>query len=245
MTAAAVTREILDLLLPRGCLACGMRIPPEDVNGMICPSCRVRLRPPPAPFCARCQAPRGTGQPPGEVCLECRDWPEILVSARAAVVLDPAAGALIHALKYRGWRNIAQLMGEKMLLDSPSVLVSPLVVPVPTTSWRRRTRGYNQAAVLAEVFSGFRNLPMKEVLYRGSGRTQVRLGPRERAMNVQGAFTVRTDSRSRIQGRDVILVDDVLTTGATAKAAARALEAGGAATVHLRTFARALPFSLR
>lgn len=245
MTPSAMAREILDLLLPRGCLACGLRIPPEDVDGLVCPPCRVRLRPPAAPFCPRCQAPRGTGQAQGEVCLECQDWPEILASARAAVVLDSTAGALIHALKYGGWRNIALLMGKKMPLDGASELVSPLVVPVPTTSWRRRTRGYNQAAVLAEAFSRFRNLPMKEVLDRGSGRSQVRLSPRERAMNVQGAFSLRSDSRSQIRDRNVILVDDVVTTGATAKAATRALEAGGVATVHLRTFARALPFSPR
>ena len=245
MTTPAVLQDVLDLLLPRGCLACGSRIPPEEAHALVCASCRLHLRTPPAPFCSRCQAPRGTGQAPGETCLECKDWPPVLASARAAVVLESTAGAMIHALKYRGWRNIAGLMGQKMPRDGLSALPSAPVIPVPTTSWRRRTRGYNQAAVLAREVSRLWNRPLLEALVRPSGRTQVRLGPRERAENVRGAFRVLERFRSRIQGRDVILVDDVLTTGATAQAAAKALEAAGVGSVHLRTFARALPFSLR
>lgn len=245
MTATSAVREVLDLLLPRGCLACGARIPPEQEADLVCMPCRLRLQPPPAPLCPRCQSPRGTGQASGEVCLECKDWPPVLASARAAVVMDSTAGALIHALKYRGWRNIGELMGEKMARIGVSGLRSPLVTPVPTTAWRRRTRGYNQAAVLARSIARLWDLPMEEVLVRRSGRTQVRLGPRERAENVRGAFVLPQHLRSRIRGRDVILVDDVLTTGSTARAAAAALESGGVNSVHLRTFARALPFSLR
>ena len=243
--AAPAFREVLNLFLPRGCLSCGSRIPPEEVCGLVCAPCRLRLRPIPAPFCPRCQAPRGTGQAAGEVCLECRDWPPVLVSARAAVVMDSISGALVHALKYGGWGNIAEVMGEKMALEPVAGLSSPVVVPVPTTPWRKRTRGYNQAAVLARFLGGRWALPVEEVLVRSSGRTQVKLTPRERAENVREVFHAPERFRSRIRDREVILVDDVLTTGSTARAAAKALEVGGADAVHLRTFARALSFSLR
>lgn len=245
MTIPAAVREALDLFLPRGCLACGSRIPPEDALGLVCAPCRVRLRPPPSPFCPRCQSPKGTGHAPGEICLECQDWPSALASARAAVILDPTAGALIHALKYRGWRNIASFMGQKIPRDGVSLLPGVLVIPVPTTSWRRRTRGYNQAAVLAQAVARLWGLPLVEALRRRAGRTQVRLSPRERAENVRGAFHLPERFRSQIRERDVILVDDVLTTGATARAAAEALESGGVRSIHLRSFARALPYSLR
>ena len=243
MTSSTAVRDLLDLLLPRGCLACGERIPPEEGVSLVCPPCQARLKAPPPPFCPRCQAPRGTGHAPGEICLECQDWPRILVSARAAVVLDSVSGAMIHALKYRGGGNMAEVMGEKMAKNGAPGLASPLVVPVPTTRWRRRTRGYNQAAALAEALSRSWDLPMAEVLSRRAGRTQVRLTPRERAANVRRAFDISPAGRSRIRGRDVILVDDVLTTGATARAVVKALEEGGAASVQLRTFARSLPFS--
>ena len=242
---AVAARDLLDLLLPRGCLACGARIPPERADALICPICRVGLKPPTPPFCPRCQAPRGTGQASGELCLECRQWPPVLVSARAAVILDSASGAMIHALKYRGWRNMAELMGKKMAGEGPPRGSDPVLVPVPTTAKRRRIRGYNQAAVLAGVLSRLWRLPVQELLVRPSGRSQVRLGPRERATNVEGAFQLSGGFRSRIRGHDVILVDDVLTTGATARAAALALAEGGIGRVHLRTFARALPFALQ
>lgn len=245
MTPSEVLRDVLDLLLPRGCLACGSRIPPEDPTGLACPSCRLQLRPPSPPFCSRCQAPRGTGQASGEICLECEDWPPILVSARGAVIMDSVASALIHALKYRGWRNIALLMGQKMVADGEEGPRDPLVVPIPTTRWRRRTRGYNQAEALARVFSNLAGFPLEDALVRSAGRSQVRLGPRERAANVRRAFSLKGESTCRIRGRHVILVDDVLTTGATAKAAALTLEGAGVAGVHLRTFARALPYSVR
>lgn len=245
MTRSSGATELLDLLLPRGCLACGERIPPEESDGLICPRCRSRLRPPPPPLCTRCQLPRGTAHTPGEGCEECAHWPPALDSARAAVVLDEVSGALVRALKYRGWSGLADLMSRMMTRHVPRGFVDPTVVPVPTTPWRQRTRGYNQAALLAEGVARRSSLPLVEVLRREVGRTQVNLGPRERRSNVQGAFLLAGNARSLIRGREVILVDDVLTTGATATDAVRALESGGVARIRLLTFARSLPFSER
>lgn len=156
--------------------------------------------------------------------------------------MEPPADALVHALKYGGWRSLGELLGRRMAAvcsepDRPSV-----VVPIPTTSRRRRMRGYNQAGVLAEVVARQLGLVVVEAIDRPRGGTQVRLGPRERRSNVQGSFRVPPSSRSRIRELGVILIDDVMTTGATALAAVAALADTGVESVQLVTFARALPF---
>ncbi len=116
-----------------------------------------------------------------------------------------------------------------------------VLVPVPTTRRRERARGYNQALVLAEALGRCTGYPVRDLLQRGGGsRTQVFLPPSERLANVRGAFTARPDAHVELSDRRVILVDDVLTTGATASEAARALAAVGAREVEILTFARAL-----
>ncbi len=184
----------------------------------------------------------GTGRSEDEACLECRDWPAILESARAAVVMEPPADALVHALKYGGWRSLGETMGGWMSSLCPRAGEGFIIVPIPTTPRRRRTRGYNQAEILAEVVADTTGIPLVNAMERPRGRTQVRLGPRERDSNVRGAFRLGPGQRSRIRGQRVILIDDVLTTGATARSAAETLAEGGARTVRLITFARALAF---
>lgn len=242
MRVDSLARDLVDLFLPRGCLGCGERIPPEDPEDLVCPRCRGGLRPPPPPYCQRCHLPLGTGHPPGEPCPECNRWSPELISARSSVILDSAAGALVHALKYHGWRELANFLAGRLEKELPLGLLDPVLVPVPTTRWRQWTRGYNQAALLAGALSVRTSIPKAEVLHRPEGRTQVRLGPRERRSNVQGAFVIQNDAGSPIRGREVILIDDVLTTGATALAATSALVAGGADSVRLLTFARSLPY---
>jgi len=164
------------------------------------------------------------------------------MSARAAVIMEPPADALVHALKYGGWRGLGKLMGHRMVAATPPPLGNQVVVPIPTTPRRRRARGYNQARVLAETVAREMGIPLVDALHRPRGGTQVKLGPVERRKNVEGSFRVLPLARSRIQRSEVILIDDVLTTGATALSAALILGEFGAASVRLLTFARALPF---
>ncbi len=154
---------------------------------------------------------------------------------------DPAS-ALVHSLKYGGWRPLAALMAERMALLAIPAGPDALLLPVPTTPGRRRLRGYNQAALLAHEVARRRRCPCLEALERPSGGSQVRLAPLARESNVRGTFRVRPGLGSRIVGREVILIDDVLTTGATARSAAETLTEAGVERVHLLTFARALPF---
>ena len=182
---------------------------------------------------------------PAAVCLECADWCADLGGARSAVVLRPPADDLVHGLKYGGWAELAGLMGRWMVRRSihPELASSDyVVVPVPTTKQRLRSRGYNQAHLLAAAVSHGAGRPLLEALERRhGGHTQVGLHPAQRRANVKNAFVASEDTMIELSGARVLLVDDVLTTGSTA-AAARALVQAGAAEVFLSTFARACPF---
>lgn len=242
--------RLLDVLLPTGCVVCRAWIPQEPGRpaAIVCRRCRLRLLRASWPRCPRCHAPRGTGRDETADCLECRPWPSALRRARFAHVLVPPATDLVHALKYEGWRELADPLGSSMARTvrahlpprATSVHDAPrLVVPVPTTRARIRARGYNQAAVLADVVASRLDLPWTEALVRGAAsESQTSLDPGARRANVRGAFS---PSVRDLEGRDVLLVDDVLTTGATACEAARVLMDAGAASVALVTFARALP----
>lgn len=244
MRAPAPLADLLAFFLPPRCLGCAsplaMDASPFAAPTLICPLCAAALREPPWPRCERCHFPRGTGRAPGTACLECGSWPASLGGARASAVLEPPADALVHALKYGGWQELGGPMGARMARCCP--LADHVVVPVPTTKGRAKRRGYNQAALLARSYADVLGLPFVDALERGrEGPSQVDLPPDRRRGNVQGAFRIRVRLEDEVRGRNVALIDDVLTTGATAGAAAEALERGGVAGVIVVTFARALP----
>ena len=160
------------------------------------------------------------------------------------MLLEPPADALVHALKYGGWSGLAPLMAARMSgLDLlPEGVTECAVVPVPTTRARRRRRGYNQAGLLATSLGSASGWPVIEALERGGGaRTQVSLRPMERLANVRRAFSLRDASVGPLEGIHVVLVDDVLTTGATVSAASEVLERAGVVGVSVVAFARAVP----
>lgn len=204
-----------------------------------------------------------------QACLECRGWPADLTAARHAYVLAPPATDLVHALKYEGWRELAGFMGVRMAAAAlgqgaeppagaaekrhptefrdvparwPVFIASAVVVPIPTTQGRLRSRGYNQAALLADVAAVRLGRPLvSDALVRArAGASQTALSPERRRENVRGAFE-GGGSEPRMAGQNVLLVDDVLTTGATGLEAAKTLRAAGAREVRLLTFGRALP----
>jgi ComF family protein len=242
---ASWAADLFDLVLPPGCLACGTWVPARGRVGLLCARCRSRLPRAPWPRCERCHHPLGTGRVPGSSCRACRGWPDALAAARHAVVLAPPADVLVHALKYEGWKELAPEMGRAMARALSRQDLRPgdgVVVPVPTTPERVRTRGYNQARLLADAVGDALDLTVVEALDRTrAGATQVALHPSQRRANVRGVFAVREGHSSRLQGAHVLLVDDVLTTGATAGAAASELVRTGVSQVTLLTYARALP----
>jgi ComF family protein len=235
---------LFDLLLAPVCLGCDGAIDPRADARLVCVRCRSRLRALPAPSCERCGAPRRvTGRSATEACAECTNWPDALTAARSACLLLAPADRLVHQLKYRGWPALAAPMAERMRSTRlpERMRDARLCVPVPTTDARQRERGYNQAALLAAAFANVTGRCVAHALVRGgAARSQTTLQPLARTANVAGAFRIRERSRPDMVGADVILVDDVLTTGATASECAAVLDGAGARTVSLITFARAI-----
>ncbi len=219
-------------LLPGACLVCRATAGPADP--LVCPLCQSRWRRLPEPQCERC------GQPSlldGGPCRFCAGWPEVLVRARSAVWLDDGARQAVHALKYGGWWRVAEALAGAM---RRLIEVNPraVLVPVPCSAARHRRRGYNQAERLARALGasgGWSPAPGLLVRTR-HGSTQTALSPEERRANIAEAFS----APGPVPGL-VILVDDVLTTGATLGEAALTLAEAGANSVEAVTFARAMP----
>jgi len=238
--------DLRALLLPASCFLCGARIA-MDPPALVCVRCQNRLSPPPPPLCRRCGAPVLPGPgfaPDRDACRECEIWPAELTRVRAGVVLDGQAGRLAAGLKYLGWPGLGDPMARAMTHAVAGLRLrgAPILVPIPTTPARERARGYNQARVLARALGAVRSWPTWDLLHRpAEGRSQVGLPPRYRLTNVQSAFTAHAGASSRTRGRTVVLVDDVLTTGATLAEAARTLRGAGVETVTGLVFARALP----
>jgi ComF family protein len=227
----------LDVALPTLCVACRE---PVDGDG-VCAGCWAKLSFIAPPFCPRLGIPFVYDPGSDMLSMEAIANPPAYARARAAVRYDDVARTLVHALKYQDRTDLAPAMGRWMaragheLLDDADVLV-----PVPL-HWRRAWgRRYNQSGALARVIerrTGVRMAP--EALRRiRPTEQQIGLSRTQRASNVQGAFKVATDRQSLITGRRVVLVDDVLTSGATVDACARALLRAKAASVDVLVFAR-------
>jgi len=224
----AAGRLLLDTLLPPLCPGCGEEIPSAR---WICRRCRRALRPaPPGWICFAC---RSDARPGGdrEAGYGCRVPGHDRLFGRAAYWMEPPLDALVHALKYRGRSDLARPLGRLLARRVSFEAPAAAVAAVPLHRTRLRARGYNQAGLLARAAApGWACPPVPDVLVRcRATRAQARLAESRRAANVAGAFGVR--EADWITGRTWILVDDVVTTGSTLLAAARALEAAGAARV--------------
>ena len=233
---------LLTLVLAPRCLGCGDAT--RDPAALVCGRCRSRIQPPPPPLCPRCGMPRlRTGRAPGALCQECLEWPAGLRVARSACLLHHPADALVHQLKYRGWKALGGFMADRMAavpLPADVAGEARLVVPVPTTGARLRERGYNQAEVLARAVAAATGRTLFPALGRTPGSSsQTTLQPVARMANVAGAFRPVDAAATEIAGEHLLLVDDVLTTGATVVACTEMLIAAGARCVSVLTFARA------
>jgi ComF family protein len=240
--AVSMLQAIGHLVFAPVCLACDTRVAPGIT---VCSVCRARIAPLPAPRCPRCGAPRlQTGRDDGRVCPDCAHWPPVLRFARSACALAPPADRLVYRLKYGGWHTLAGPLATYMAgasLPPEAAHEARVCVPVPTTSARRRERGYDQAVLLADAYAGRTGRRSMHALERSRGApSQTTLQAAARGANVAGAFRADARVMARLRDAHVLLIDDVLTTGATAAACATALADAGARCVTLLTFARAL-----
>jgi ComF family protein len=208
--------DLEDFALAQRCPGCGRCCGPDEVPCRACADAIPRLE---MALCARCLA-RG-GDPAG-----CSHHPGY--TTWAAWVYEERAALAIHALKYHGRPRLARRLGAVIAAALPAAYRPDLVLAVPLHSARQRERGYNQAAWLADAVAERLRCPRgPEVLERSRAtRPQARLGPAARRANLGGAFRVRQPWA--LERRNVLVVDDVMTTGSTLEACLAALEACGA-----------------
>jgi len=230
-------RAAIGLLYPPGCIAC--QAATAEPHGL-CAACWSGIRFIERPFCERLGTPFQVdlGQPllsPAAIAD-----PPVFERARAVAEYDGTASLLVHRLKYNDRPELARALGAMMVRAGAELLRdADVIVPVPLHRWRLWRRHFNQAMALAKVAAEGGGVSCDPSLLARVRRTrrQVGLTKAQRRENLQGAFRVPSDAKARLEGKRVLLIDDVLTTGSTANAAARALLRGGAAAVDVLTFA--------
>jgi ComF family protein len=228
----------LDTALPPLCPSCREQVADP---GALCAGCWSQLSFISRPYCERLGTPFAFDPGPGIVSAQALADPPAFGRARAAVRYDDIARALVHAFKYGDRIDLAAGMGRWMANAGGEVLQdADALVPVPL-HWRRLwTRRFNQAALLAQAIARERGVPVADDVLRRirATRQQVGLTQKERDSNVQGAFAISADGRAFLRGKRIVLVDDVLTSGATVDNCARVLLRGGALSVDVVVFAR-------
>lgn len=231
-------RVLLDLALPPTCIACKAIV---GTPGSLCAACWRDLRLIERPYCERLGTPFPFEDGATRLSVEAVTDPPAFDRARAATLFGPVSQDLVHGLKYADRMDLALPMARLMARAGADLLVdADLILPVPLHGLRLWRRRFNQAALLARHVSRLSGVPVRTDVLRRVRATpsQVSLSREERRANVAGAFDVPPPLRAAVEGRHLLLVDDVMTTGATLESCARVLRRRGAAAIDVLTFAR-------
>lgn len=228
---------LVDFLLPPRCPACGDRI---LSHGHLCATCWQDLAPIAAPWCASCGLPFEVAAGPDALCGACMKDPPAFDWARAAVSYEALGRDLIIRMKHGGAGASVPAFVTMMARVVPADMQFDLLVPVPLHRWRLLKRRFNQSQLLAKGLAEKLGIPTDPFMLERVRATpsQGMLDRKGRRKNVHRAFRVPTGWIGQLGGRRVLLVDDVLTTGATASECAKALKKAGAAYVGVVAFAR-------
>lgn len=215
--------RILSYILPPRCLVCGKNA--DALLSGVCGGCSDRIRPVPRPVCAVCGDPSGTEG----VCLRCQADPPPYDVLRSAYIFAGPLKDIVHAFKYADAtyykRFLAQALFDVVRQES---LRADLIAFVPMHWTRMILRGYNQAALMAKGLSGLTGIPVRYDVLKKTRRTAPQVGLRktERRRNIHGAFVAKG-----VEGKHVLVVDDVVTTGQTAREVSESLKRSGARRV--------------
>lgn len=235
---------VLDLVFPPRCPGCGAAV---GQQGGLCPECWHQLAIPGEPWCAACQRPFGLQGPQGSaLCAPCLAKPPRHAGIYAATLYTPVSRKLVLAFKHGRRIAFAPMLARLMAARLPDDGAGRVIVPVPLHRWRLWARGYNQAALLAQELARLgRGEVVVDALERRKRTPSLGgMGAKARRRALAGAIQVREARRHALAGRDILLVDDVLTSGATSDACVRALRKAGARSVAIACFARVLDEAL-
>ncbi|HYD18442.1 MAG TPA: ComF family protein [Patescibacteria group bacterium] len=233
---ASLWKATLNLLLPPRCIGSGRVV---DAPGMLSPAFWSTLSFIDAPFCDTCGTPFGFGAVAGTICAECLDNAPEFDRARSAVVYNDASRKLVIDFKYGDRLHAVQTFTPWLARAGAELLAgAEVVLPVPLHYRRLWQRRFNQSAILGEALArhtGKAFLPDGLIRRRHTDK-QKGLSRKERHENVRGAFAV--NEKANLRGQNIVLVDDVFTSGATLNECARVLKKAGAGEVYVLTIAR-------
>ena len=219
----------IDFFFPARCIACG------KTGSFLCDSCCHTLPRIVPPVCGKCGRPESTGA----LCPACWGWQSQIDGIRSPFRFDGVIRQAVHELKYRNLRALAGCLAELLFhYYQANPVCGEILVPVPLHAKRLRSRGYNQSSLLAKELSQLSSLPVNEgclVRVKNSPPQARTAAIDERRSNILDAFTCVD---RRLSGKQVVLLDDVCTSGATLEACAAALKSAGAFSVWGLTLAR-------
>ena len=233
-SSRTLVQRYLDMLFPVHCAGC------QKIGHVLCSACIAQIQPLPSPICDFCGVPLSTYG----VCKNCQYRRPKLSGQRAVSLYQEPLRGCIHGLKYDGNMRLAIPLG--LLLAQAYRyydIQADMLIPVPLHSERQKQRGFNHASLLAEICSANIGVPMNDnILVRHRATVaQVDLHPRERYQNVAGAFACSSSSaNSVLNGRRIVIIDDVSTTSATLEACATPLFAASAKEIWGLVLARPL-----
>jgi ComF family protein len=239
--ACPVLKAFLDIIFPPRCHSCKEFIP--DAGGLhLCAACMDAASMIVSPLCRICGAPFATEGGSDHLCGGCLTSAPPFASARAAALFDGPVREMVHRFKYDRRVQLSRPLGlltSHHLGEFAALASVELVIPVPLHVKRLRQRGFNQAVLIGEILAREWRVPISRGNLRRIRWTepQVTLAAGERAANVRGAFAV--SAPLTLQGKRIILVDDVYTTGSTVAECAGVLRKAGASAVFVVTVARA------
>lgn len=234
-------KTLVDIIYPKKCFACGEKLNASAASDFICGQCWGKIKKNAPPFCRLCGRRLDFKVNPKNICLSCIKKPLLFDRAFSPCSYEGVIKELIHSFKYKNkdylGEALSSLMIEFIKEYNLGVDYLDLIIPMPLHAARLREREFNQAEILSgHIAKEFNKEMANDILIRRLfKKPQAELKPEERFSNISGSFML--NEKIPIEGKNILLVDDVLTTGATASEATATLKNGGANIVFVLTLA--------